>query len=281
MRLLVIATNQEKFPYAVVPAGACRIANFLSKNRHEVKFIDLMFCKNIKNKVEKILNKVKPEAILISIRNIDNGVLISPNFYLKTIKYLISLIRETSVRKITDIKVIIGGTGFSAEPREIFEYLKPDFGITGEGEQSVLKLLDKHPDFNNISEIPGLVFRKNGTLVHNPPGFTDIFAADQAEALSFVNEKKYLSNGSFPGIQTRSGCPRNCIYCDGFKMSGKRYRCIDPKTVIRELSTIKIKWKTEKFIFVDEVFSEPLDYAKELLKEIIQSRIKIRFEICD
>ncbi len=281
MRLLVIATNQEKFPYAVVPVGACRIANYLSKNKHEVEFVDLMFCKNINKKVKKALKKVMPEAVLISIRNIDNGVLISPIFYLKTVKYLISVVRKISVRKISDIKVIIGGTGFSSEPKEIFEYLKPDFGITGEGEESVKALLENYQDYNKISGIPGLVFQKDGTILQNPVRFSYEIAVNQAESLIFADVKKYLSNGSFPGIQTRSGCPRNCIYCDGFKMSGRRYRCIAPEKIIKELDAVKRKWKTDKFYFLDEIFSEPLDYAKLLLKEIIKSRINIRFEICD
>ena len=64
-------------------------------------------------------------------------------------------------------------------------------------------------------------------------------------------------------------------------MSGKKFRTIKPGQIVKELAAVKEKWKTDVFYFIDEVFSEPLEYSKELLREIIKFSVRIRFEICD
>jgi len=59
------------------------------------------------------------------------------------------------IREISSSPVIIGGSGFSVMPEDMMEYLKPDFGISGEGERSFRQLLGylENPDDSRLNKI--------------------------------------------------------------------------------------------------------------------------------
>ncbi len=273
MRTLVVAVNQEKNPYPVMPIGAAHIAASLEDNGYEVRFLDLMFCKNVKRAISKSIKKCNPQVVLISIRNTDNQVLASPTNYIPELKETMKF-----VRKNTKAKIIIGGTAFTNFPEKLFNYLEPDHGIAGEGEQSVIKLLRNY----SPEEISGLVYKKdNGEIVVNRIVRSDDLDVSQYKALSYINLKKYLKKGASVGIQTRRGCRRKCIYCSDSMISGKKIRSHDPVKVVEDIKLIKNKYRINHFFFVDELFSDPIQYAKELLRTIIKSNINIKFEIED
>ena len=46
------------------------------------------------------------------------------------------------VREVTSASMIVGGPGFSIMPEAILDYIGADYGVVGEGEQVLVKLLD-------------------------------------------------------------------------------------------------------------------------------------------
>ncbi|MBU1343940.1 MAG: radical SAM protein, partial [Proteobacteria bacterium] len=252
---------------------AAYIATALAENGHDLHFLDLMFCNQLEKTVRHNIQEFQPEVVLFSIRNISNGVLVAPLFYVPEIKEMINL-----TRKETTAKIIIGGAGFTNYPREMFQYVKPDFGIAGEGEHSIIQLLQAE----DPEKIPGLVYEKaDGEIICNVFARTEQLEGSQLKALSYINIKKYLQNGSYVGVQTRRGCPRNCLYCSDNFITGRKIRFRDPQKVVEDIRKIKEKYNVKYFFFVDELFSSPNQYAKELLQTIIDSKINIKFEVED
>lgn len=64
-----------------------------------------------------------------------------------------------------DIITIIGGPHLTSIPMKTME-LFPEFdiGVIGEGEVTIIELLNAYENNMNIKKIPGLIIRKNGEL---------------------------------------------------------------------------------------------------------------------
>lgn len=64
-----------------------------------------------------------------------------------------------------DIITIIGGPHLTSIPMKTME-LFPEFdiGVIGEGEVTIIELLNAYENNMNIEKIPGLIIRKNGEL---------------------------------------------------------------------------------------------------------------------
>ncbi len=75
MRILLINTNQERWPIPAAPIGLSLVASSLRKAGHELRVIDRMFLfskKQEQSLFPEAIKEFKPELIGLSIRNIDN-----------------------------------------------------------------------------------------------------------------------------------------------------------------------------------------------------------------
>ncbi len=62
------------------------------------------------------------------------------------------------------------------------------------------------------------------------------------------------------GVQSKQGCPHNCLYCLYGFLEGKRVRRRDPAAVVAEVSAYARRWGCRRFWFADaQLLSEPAD----------------------
>lgn len=131
MNILLINTNQERTPYPVIPVGLCSVASYLNDEGFCVRVLDLCFCRDARKKVKHTLESFKPDAICLSIRNIDNGEYLATKYYLPQIKDLIDYCKGYSKKP-----VFIGGPAVNIMPARIKEYLGADFVVVGDAHNS-------------------------------------------------------------------------------------------------------------------------------------------------
>ncbi len=72
MRVLLISPNVEMLPDPVAPLGLAFLCAALKSAGHEVQCLDLCFEENIEGALRKSVLDFSPEAIGLSLRNIDN-----------------------------------------------------------------------------------------------------------------------------------------------------------------------------------------------------------------
>ncbi len=99
------------------------------------------------------LQKYTPDYVGISLRNIDDVNIYRQESFFKHYSAIIDTTRQFSRSTI-----IIGGPGYSIYPRLLFEYLKPDFAIYGEGEEGLYDLLKALESKADYAAIEGLVY---------------------------------------------------------------------------------------------------------------------------
>jgi len=127
-------------------------------------------------------------------------------------------------KTLNNTKIIIGGPHLTAIPEETMEQFRSfDFGVIGEGEETIKELIYTLENGGDISDVPGIIFRRADAVKKTVPR---IFIND-LDRLPFPAwdiltgfPKRYhpppFRFKQLPAayIVTTRGCPYKCIFCD-------------------------------------------------------------------
>ncbi|HEA69515.1 MAG TPA: radical SAM protein [Desulfobacterales bacterium] len=269
MRVLLVSANTETINMPVLPLGMAFVARATEDAGHKVSQINLMAKPEALNTLAERIQKVQPDIIGISVRNIDDQVSSQPRFLLEPVKAIVSTCRQNS-----EAKIVLGGAGYSIFPLHALAYLGADMGIQGEGERSFVTLLNRLKNSDDLSNIPGLYHVDQS--IANPP--TTSKKIDQtAFPLPGRHIKKLEHTGDeiiWLPFQTRKGCPLNCSYCSTPSIEGKTIRKRSPGLIIDAMAAY-VSAGFDHLFFVDNTFNLPLDYSKDLCNQVIGSGLKI------
>jgi radical SAM superfamily enzyme YgiQ (UPF0313 family) len=267
MRVLLISANREDVDIRVPALGLACIAAAAESTGNEVILLDLLIEQDPRSAVLQAIQNLNPEAIGVSVRNIDDQRMRNPRFLLDQALEVVNWCKEASTAPI-----ILGGAAFSILPRPVLEYLCADMGIQGEGEVLFPELLKRLKAGEKIDTLPGL-FQKG-----KPAPARRIFAKDlNAMPLpnpSFIAKTLSGAKDAPVPVQTRRGCPMSCSYCSTPTIEGKAVRWRSPESVVDWLA----RWSEEgfrKFYFVDNTFNLPPAYAANLCSRIIAANLDI------
>jgi radical SAM superfamily enzyme YgiQ (UPF0313 family) len=117
--------------------------------------------------------------------------------------------------------VVAGGEFITLCPPGFFDVASPvDFFLRGYGEKSGRLLLDCLQERRDVGSVPGLVWRENGRLRHNPPDGKPDFVPEYLELYRRIDLRPYVQTGGIFGndqptltIGTGRGCTKGCFFC--------------------------------------------------------------------
>ncbi len=266
-KLLLVNTNIEKFPYPIPPIGLSLLASYL-ESWYEVKVYDGVFDEG--RTIAEHVVSFQPDYIGFSIRNIDDVVADKTIFYMEQI--LRDFIRP--VQEVSQVPIILGGSGFSVFPEEVMAYTNADYGVVGEGEELFLKLLQSLDEGIEVTPLPNLLVRNEKQRVKTPANrFLTYRTTPYSEIDRHIDFNSYKQRGVY-SIQTKRGCAVGCIYCTYPALEGKRYRLRDPDEVAREIEEAIDRVGKVTFEFVDSTFNEPKGHAEDICRAIIRRKIR-------
>jgi radical SAM superfamily enzyme YgiQ (UPF0313 family) len=78
-------------------------------------------------------------------------------------------------------------------------------------------------------------------------------------------------------VQTRRGCPMQCVYCTTPILEGSQTRGWPPETVAAWLAEWHERWGLTRFYFVDNLFQYPPEYARALCLAIKSLRLPLEW----
>ncbi len=173
--------------------------------------------------------------------------------------------------KSLDIPVIMGGVHPTFLPDEALQYA--DFVIRGEGEHSLVKLLEYMERGTPVlTGIKGLSYRgRDGRNVHNPSR-EFIEDLDSLPEPDFSLVHNWNPSNPYP-VSTSRGCAYDCKFCSVIRMFGKSYRFKSVEATLRELKHVASTSKATKFI-VDDDFAANKNRTKEILRGMVAEGIK-------
>ncbi len=275
LKVLLIQSHlgRIKFRPPLFPLGLCYIATTLEK--HKVRILDLNIWKLpiAYQKLKEEISNFSPDLVGISIRNVDTTQRADIFYYFKTIGPTVKLIREIA----PEIKIMVGGSGFSIFAREIMERIPEfDFGVYLEGEESTPELLD---NLDSPELVKGIYFRKNGSVHFSGdrelPDFANLPMPKRDG--NVINIKPYISTQNNIGLQTKRGCILNCGYCSYPFLSGRKLRLRSPQSVVEEIEYL-ISLGVTKFSIVDNIFNVPVSHTREICEEIVRRGLKVEWD---
>jgi radical SAM superfamily enzyme YgiQ (UPF0313 family) len=246
--------------------GLANIAAILKENRIPYRTLDLCFVRDFEEAIVSEIMVYQPDLIGLSLRNLDNVSYPNYTSYLPFYRKVIQIIR-----KKTSSRIIVGGSAFSLMPQAILSYLNADFGIAGEGERGIIALIRQlHAADKKGTQVKGrIVWDRDVGVVEN---LDDLPFPDR----SGLDNEAYLQYGGMGNIQTKRGCPFNCIYCTYPLIEGKKVRLRSPKKICDEIESL-INLGIKNLFIVDNEFNFPMEHAQFVCHEIIRRKLKIKW----
>jgi len=272
MRILLIATNREKSPFAVAPIGAAQLAAVLTAQGYDVALLDLCFVINPTRQIAKTIQHFDPQIVGLSIRNLDNCSYSNVKTYYAQTREMVKI-----VQKETDAPVLIGGGAVSVLPLELADYLGVIYAAVGEGEKILPAFARSLQAGDSFEGIPGLMVRGVNGWSGQRPDFS--VQLDQLPLYDYprIDYKKYFKRGGFISLQTKRGCAFKCIYCNYPTLEGSRVRCRSARLCVDDMEKIVIDTGLRDFFFTDSVFNWPSAHALEICEEIIRRQLRVRW----
>lgn len=269
MKILLISPSFNVHTIAP-PLGLGYIASILLENGYKVKILDPSKKKLSIDDLIDIILALKPDLVGLSI--------LTSRYNLS--KELIAKIKE----KLPQTKIVIGGVHVSALPEASVKDLKADYGVIGEGEYTLLELLDCLREKNTVKNILGLAYQHNGTIKINPkrPHIADLNSIP-FPAWELMKPKDYppmphqffFKKYPTAPIMTTRGCPHTCKFCAAESIWGRKYRMRTAKNIVDEIELLITKYGVKEIHIEDDNFTLIKKHAMDVCNEIIKRKLNI------
>lgn len=171
------------------------------------------------------------------------------------------------------IPVVMGGPHPTFMPEEGLLYA--DYVVRGEGEETIVELVDHLKSGLPLNTIKGLSFKTEQNGIRHNPDRELISNLDAAPIPDFSLVYNWEKAKVVP-IATSRGCPFACKFCSVIQMFGRKYRFKSINRVIDEIKAVATSSKAHVF-FVDDNFAANKERTKALLKVIADNSINIEW----
>ena len=272
MKVLLLRPAAEKKSMArVLPLGLLAIGSVLKRAGHQVKILDLRISNSPDEELDAVMSSFDPQVVGIGVMTIE-------------CKY--GFIDAAKVKKINpNVTVIFGGPHCSHEPQFILNDLNVDLMVSGEGDLTIVELIDTLEEGKDVAGVPGIAYKKNGSYLRTAerPVIRDLDTIDQEYDL--INLERYFNfqssmdffpvfrNKRFIPLVTSRGCPFKCTYCHDIFDKSIQYR--SPEAVVNEIEYLIKVYGIREFHIVDDVFNVNMKRAKIVLDAIIERNLNI------
>lgn len=165
------------------------------------------------------------------------------------------------------IPVVLGGSHVSFMADEALEHA--DFCVRGEGEHTIVELLDAIDSGSGYGSVDGLSYRIGDEVRHNKPREL----VQDLDSLPFADLDAIRARDivKLTPIATSRGCPFACNFCSVVQMFGRGYRERSVGNVIEE---IQLRNPAQIF-FYDDNFAANRERTKLLLDTMLSRGIRV------
>ncbi len=273
MNILLISTNRNVHPMPVMPIGVCAVAESCERNGHAVKLVDLMFDRDAAASIGAAITAHRPDVVGLSVRNIDNNDMRDPVFFLNDLAQLVN-----AVRKTTGAPVVLGGAALGVMPEAIMRHAGVSCAVVADGEYVFPLLVDRIAAGGPFDDIPGVALLNQGVFSQTgaaPQGsLSGCIAPDYHR---WVNVGAYRAHLAAAPLQTKLGCPFQCVYCTYRRIEGAGYRLCDPEAVAEAVTRLVVSGIRD-IEFVDSVFNAPREHALAVCEALARRDHRARLQ---
>lgn len=249
------------------PIGLCYISSYL-----KLKGYDSQIIQQLDETDEEIINKIiknKPDLMCFTA--------VTCNF--PRAKRAAKIIKEK-----LGVSTVIGGVHATADPINSAKYF--DYVVIGEGEATMVGLVEHLNENKSLENIDGLYYSDKGRIKRNKKRPRLEFKNQPWPDRKNLKIKRYIKSG-FPqppypeGVKNvatilgSKGCPYNCSFCINKLMWNQIVKVRDIKDIADELEYLMKDHKVNYIWFDDTTFTFDSQRVEKLCDEILKRKIDI------
>ncbi len=271
-RIFLVKPRQNIRPYAIEPPlGLMYLASYLRKHQEglDIRIADMSPEELSYGDIRDRIRTFQPDIVGITALSVESVGL--------------HRIAAETKRSNPNAIIVAGGPHVSAYPSQVMTDENFDYAVIGEGEETFHEFVDALRRGENVEELEGLAFRRDGEVVVNPRStYIDDLDAIPFPAWDLIALHKYknftrmshMGRGDYMALFTSRACPYKCIYCHS--IFGKRFRMRSAENVLDEIRTLYYDHHIREFEIIDDIFNCDKKRAKQICDMIIESGMKIR-----
>lgn len=290
MRVLLvqppIVLNKNEIPQFSPPLGLAYIASVLREQGYTIEIFDSVILEPHEHEEDEHFHLgANWSTIKDKISNYSPDIVgISSMFTCQAecMHRVARLVKDVDANIVT----VVGGVHPSALPEETLKDENVDFVIIGEGEETMLNLVERLRNKLPTEEIDGIGFRKNrqifikpkASFVHNldelPLPAWDLLQIKEYAKLR-VGHGPFVKKTPFFSVVTSRGCPGKCIFCAVHSIFGYQWRARSPQKVVDEIEILKRDYGINEIHFEDDNLLLSNKRMEAICDEIIERRLDI------
>ena len=251
---------------ATAPLGILAVATPLLRGRYSIKLIDSTITPGYK---QRVLEEVK-DAVCLAISLVTGPM----------IRETVEIAKAVKAWK-ADFPIILGGWHPSLLPKQTLEAPYIDIVVRGQGEETLLELVQHLEAHAPIDLIPGIGFKRNGKLVFTterplrpivelPPKAYHLADFDAYERSCGRRWAMYISS---------LACPFNCSYCTNAGVYGRKWNALPPEQFVEETVDLTRRYGLEMVWVVDDNFLVDLDRARAIGDVLVRAGADFKWSI--
>lgn len=270
MRVLLIAYDNDSF-ISWFPQGLAYIAAALRLHGHDVEICNQDVYHYPDSYLTAYLNREHFDVV---------GLGACGGYY--QYRKVLSVCRAIRNSRNSPI-LMLGGHLPSPEPEFFLRKMEADVIVMGEGEETVVDLMDALSNRRDLKSVDGIAFLQDGQVVVNqrrpliadvdsiPLPAWDMFPMDHYALLRDPNIKN--SERCLPVLSGR-GCPFKCNFC--YRMD-EGFRPRSAESIMEEIEILAKKYLISYIAFSDELLMSSPERTKTLCEAFLSSGLRFRW----
>ncbi len=184
---------------------------------------------------------------------------------------------------LPQVQLWVGGPQLSLFPDECMSEVAVDLAVIGEGDETIVALLDRMAAGEPLEGTPGTIVRApGGELVRGPVAEVikdlDSLALPAIDLLPLERYRALSLPSPFVSMVTSRGCPFRCRYCSQVYVGGV-YREHSAPRVLEEVRRAVHQFGAREIVFFDETFTMTRRRILEVCEGILSEGIKVRWNV--
>jgi anaerobic magnesium-protoporphyrin IX monomethyl ester cyclase len=251
---------------ATAPLGILAVATPLLRAGFSVRLIDSTITPNFK---KKVLEEVQ-DAICLGISLVTGPM----------IRETVEIARAVKAWN-PDFPIILGGWHPSLLPKQTLECPFIDFVVRGQGEETLLEVVQHLEACTPVDLIPGIGFKRDGKLFFTTERPLKPLVDMPPKAYQLADFDAYeRSCGRRWAMYTSSlACPFNCSYCTNAGVYGRKWNALSPEQFVEETVDLTTRYGLEMLWVVDDNFLVDLDRARHIAEGLVRAGADFKWSI--
>ena len=214
------------------------------------------------------------------LKNIDPDVvgLTSTTFNWPVVSEVARRIRQAN----PGLPIWVGGPQLSLYPDECMTEAAIDAAVIGEGDETIVEILDRLAAEEDLAGIAGTIVRQGDALVRGderaPTADLDGLPLPALDLLPLGRYQSLDLPTPFVSMVTSRGCPFRCRYCSQVYVGGT-YRAHGPERVVAEMVRAVRDLHAREIVFFDETFTLHSDWVQSVCEGVLEADLDVPWNV--